>query len=81
MLRTKFKTKPTFVHVILEILLFNSFHAHDTYLCGPITTFHGGVKYFFIFIDDFSMKTKFDEVDKLKVFKSFVKIKLEIISR
>jgi hypothetical protein len=52
-----------------------------------MATFHGGVKYFLIIIDDFSMKTffctmktKFDVTGKLKVFKTFVKIKLEIIS-
>jgi hypothetical protein len=53
-----------------------------------MATFHGQVNYFFIFIDDFSMKTffytmktKFDVLGKLKVFKKIVKIKLEIISK
>ncbi len=72
----------------LEILLFCSFRAHDTYLCGPMETFHGRVKYFKIFIDDFSMKTyfytmkiKLDVLDKLKVCKKIVKIKIKIISK
>jgi hypothetical protein len=51
-------------------------------------TFHGRVKYFKIFIDDFSMKTyfytmkiKLDVLDKLKVCKKIVKIKIKIISK
>ncbi len=48
-------------------------------LCGPMATSHGGVKYFLTFIDDFSrktflytIKTKFDVFDKIKVFKALI---------
>ncbi len=58
----------------------NYFLGLCTQTCGPITTSHGGAKYFLTFINEFfgktflnTMKTKFIMLNKLKVFKFLIK--------